>query len=80
MSAEFRIDILIPTNQVGCFLEWLQSLSCLCSGVTNSMWTHNCVFFFSFVFSSFFFSQLLLTLMSVKKICINEDKSGKLAW
>ena len=78
MSTEFRIDILIQTNQVGCFLEWLQSLSCLRSGVTNSMWTHNCVCVFFLL--SFFFSQLLLTLMSVKKICINEDKSGKLAW
>ena len=35
-----------------------------------------------FVFFFFFTIDAIdiLTLMSVKKICVNEDKSGKLAW
>ena len=40
-------------------------------------------FFFRLFFCLFFFTIDaidILTLMSVKKICVNEDKSGKLAW
>ena len=74
MSAEFRIDILILTNQVGCFLVWSLGVQKFELSLHWSYLACGPTFFF------FFFLQLQLTQLSLKKICINEDKSGKLAW
>ena len=79
MSAEFRIDILIQTNQVGCFLGCLLDVSKfeLCT-LHWSYLAGGPTMFYYYYYYYYYLLLLLLLLLLLSLLFI--FKPGKLAW